>query len=226
MGKVNNVVKILFWLIVFAGLVGIGVGGYYLNNKIDNLKKTVLSLDYSKKDIEIAASDQIADVEVLTCSSACKSEIEKIVSDAVLAGSRGEVERIVETKTIVTESSGTDYIAMGSTSTTISTDWVTLEETGVYIDLIEDYGEDAIVSWEVFLKVQHSNGQAFARLYDATNNIAVDLSELSTTNNAEFERVSSGYLPFWRGRNLYEIQVKSLNSFLVTYSGGRIKISY
>ena len=92
--------------------------------------------------------------------------------------------------------------------------------------LENDYGDGAKVSWEASLKVAHGNGKAFARLWDDTNKIAVDFSELTTTDNVDFEQVTSKYLPFWRGRNLYKVQIKSLNSFEVTYSGGRIKISY
>ena len=101
-----------------------------------------------------------------------------------------------------------------------------IEAAEVYIDLENDYGKDAKVSWEASLKVAHSNGQAFARLYDDTNKIVVLESEISTTNNADFEQTSSSNLSFWKGRNLYKVQIKSLNSFEVTYSGGRIKISY
>jgi hypothetical protein len=66
----------------------------------------------------------------------------------------------------------------------------------------------------------------FARLYDSTNKIAVSGSELTTINNVSYQHVSSPQLALWRGRNLYKVQVKSLNGFEITYSGGKIKITY
>ncbi|KKQ37362.1 MAG: hypothetical protein US53_C0020G0015, partial [Candidatus Woesebacteria bacterium GW2011_GWA1_37_7] len=120
----------------------------------------------------------------------------------------------------------TTYIPMGSSTIVTSTDWVDVPDSGVYIDLERDYGKSAKVSWEASLKVAHGNGKAFARLYDDTNKIAVDYSEITTENNVNFKQLSSGNLPFWRGRNLYKVQLKSLNSFEITYGGGKIKVSY
>jgi len=115
---------------------------------------------------------------------------------------------------------------MGTSFSTTSTSWTEIPDSGVYIDLLNDYGDKATVSWETSLKVAHGNGKSYARLYDNTNKIAVDFSELSTEKNANYQQVSSGNLPFWRGRNLYKVQIKSLNSFEITYSGGKIKIIY
>jgi hypothetical protein len=226
MNKLLKIIKIMFWAVIILGLVGLGVGGYFINKKIEELKLSVLSSDYSEQNIQSVEKDKTPDIKEISCTDACRNEIEEIVSNTVLDVGLDKTEKIIETKTIVTDSSGTDYVALGSTSSTTSMDWVTLEETGVYINLENDYGKDAAVSWDVTLKVAHANGQAFARLYDATNNIAVDYSELTTTDNADYLRVGSGNLPFWRGRNLYKVQIKSLNSFEITYGGGNIKIIY
>jgi hypothetical protein len=154
-------------------------------------------------------------------------DVKTIVSDIVATlSARPQTKTVVKERVVTKESHGTTYIPLGTTATTTSTDWVTVEDSATYIDLINDYGKNATASWQASLKVAHGNGQAFARLYDDTNKIAVDGSEISTTNNASFEQVSSGNLPFWRGRNLYKVQIKSLNSFEVTYSGGKIKVSY
>lgn len=123
-------------------------------------------------------------------------------------------------------SGGTDYISMDSVFSTTSSDWVDVSASETYIDLVNDYSEDASVVFSAFLKVAHGNGKAFVRLYDATNNIAVSGSELTTENNSDYVQVASSNLPFWRGRNLYKMQIKSLNSFEVTVSGGKLKISY
>jgi len=76
------------------------------------------------------------------------------------------------------------------------------------------------------LKVDHGNGQVFVRLWDDTNKITVNGSEMSTVNNADYKLVTTGDIPFWQGRNLYKVQIKSLNSFVVSYTGGKIRISY
>ncbi len=161
-----------------------------------------------------------------TCSESCFEQINSIVSEAVATLSGITTQKIIEKQTVVTSSSGTDYIPMGATASTTSVDWINVDESAVYLNVEGDYGNNAIVSWEVSLKVAHGNGKAFARIYDETNKIAVDFSEVSTENNADFMRVSSGNLPFWKGNNLYKVQIKSLNSFEVTYSGGKVIIRY
>ena len=120
----------------------------------------------------------------------------------------------------------TSYITMGGTSTTTSTNWIDVPGSGVYVDLAHDYSLSAYVTFTAVLKVAHGNGQAFVRLYDATNNIAVTGSELTTINNATDTQVTSGRLNLWSGNNLYKVQIKSLNSFEITYTNGKIKISY
>ena len=89
-----------------------------------------------------------------------------------------------------------------------------------------DFSQTAYVTFEASLKVADGNGQAFARLFDATHGIAVDGSEISTTNNADFKFVGTNKLNLWNGKNLYKVQLKSLNGFVITYSGGKIKIVY
>ena len=120
----------------------------------------------------------------------------------------------------------TTYIPLSGSFSTTSTDWYDLQGVEAYIDLEKEYGKGATVSWEGSLKVAHGNGQAFARLFDTTHGIAVSGSEISTTNNSDLKLVTSGNLNLWAGRNLYRVQIKSLNSFEVTYGGGKIKIAY
>ena len=120
----------------------------------------------------------------------------------------------------------TSYIPMGSITTTTSTGWSDVKDSEVYIDLKNDFSQTAYVSFETSLKVADGNGQAFARLYDATHGIAVDGSEISTTNNSDYKFVGTGKLNLWNGKNLYKVQLKSLNGFVITYSGGKIKIVY
>jgi hypothetical protein len=158
-----------------------------------------------------------------SCGESCKKIVSDIVSKAIASVS--STTKIIEKKT-TTKSFGTVYVPMGTSYTTTATDWYTIDDTGVYINLENDYGASAKVSWEALLKVAHGNGQAYARLWDDTNKIAVMGSELTSINNSEYQFVSSGNIPFWKGRNLYKVQVKSLNSFEVFITGGKIRITY
>lgn len=126
----------------------------------------------------------------------------------------------------VSNSKNISYISLGETYSTTSTDWVDVPGSGVYIDLEADYGKSAKVSWGAYLKVAHANGKAFARLYDDTNKIAVNFSEIETENNSDYKLVDSRNLSLWKGKNLYKVQIKSLNSFEVSYTSGKLKINY
>lgn len=117
----------------------------------------------------------------------------------------------------------TSYISLDGSYATTSTTWVDVPGTEVTFD-ISAYGVSPTITWQASLKVAHGNGQAFARIYDSTHGIAVNGSEISTTNNVDYKNVSSGNLSFWSGNNTYKVQVKSLNSFEVSYTGGKIKI--
>lgn len=133
-------------------------------------------------------------------------------------------QQITTTTSVKTQK--TSYITMGTSFATTSSDWVEVPDSSVYIDLANDYSLSAYVTWDTSLKVAHGNGAAYARLYDATNNIAVQGSELVVANSAVATPVFSGKLELWRGNNLYKVQIRSLNGFEVTASGGRVKVVY
>lgn len=157
------------------------------------------------------------------CGSECKKEIRKSVSDAI-ATIAAVPKTIIKTQS--QKSQQTSYISLDGTVSTTGTSWVDAPGIEVAFDLTKDYSKDALVSWEASLKVAHGNGQAYARLFDVTHGIAVAGSEISTTNNSSYLRVSSGNLGLWAGRNVYRVQLKSLNSFEITYTGGRMRITY
>ena len=161
------------------------------------------------------------------CGEDCKKEVNDIVSKAISTVSGTTTTKTIIQKETATEtpSKKTAYIPLSGPITTTSTGWVDAVGTDVYIDLANDYGKNTYVSWEGFLSIANGNGTAFARLYDATHGIAVNGSEISTTNGTSTQ-VTSGSLNLWAGRNLYRVQLKSLNSFVVTFTSGRIKINY
>lgn len=159
-----------------------------------------------------------------SCGTACKSEIQRVVSEA-MATLSAKPQTTTKTTTAPIEKK-TSYISLSGPITTTSTAWVDASGVEVYVDLTNDYSKDATVYWEATLSVANGNGQASARLFDVTHGIAVNGSEISLTNNATPTLVSSGNLSLWSGKNLYRVQLKSLNSFVVTFASGRIKIVY
>jgi hypothetical protein len=216
--KIDKFIKV--YLLV--GTFLLAAGFYYLNGKVDKLSdslgKTILP--------DIATSDGSSDV----CGETCKSQIESSVASAIasLSGTSKTPTPKPTSLALPSASSKTQtaYIPLAGPVTTTSTAWVDVPGTEVYIDLASDYGKNAQVSWDTFLSIANSNGQAFARLYDATHGIAVDGSTVSVVNNSALTQVASGNLNLWSGRNLYRVQIKSLNSFTVTFGSGRIKITY
>ncbi len=214
----------IFLIAIFA--FGITFSFLFLSDRLTKIESRVSSIISQQGVVEEVSPDNEVDNQEDGCGEKCKEEISKSVSSAIAKITPTMVTASKPAAAVTTKTGGTTYIPMGTTYTTTSTDWYTINDTAVYIDLINDYSAEATVSWEASLKVAHGNGQAYARLWDDTNKIAVNGSELTTINNSSYTLVSSGNLPFWRGRNLYKVQVKSLNSFEVTETGGKIKISY
>lgn len=204
--------------LMFVGIGFFGVGFVNLWNRVGKLEQErIFNFD---GDTETIYVDQ--------CGEECKAEITRQVTllgqDFEGQGGNAEEQEVV----VVNQSTPTQttYVPLGVTFASSSTSWENVADTEVWIDVNNDYGGDAYISWSASMKVAHGNGQAYVRLYDKTNGIAVNGSELTTVNNSDFENKSSGKLNLWSGNNEYVVQMKSLNGFEVTYSGGKIKVSY
>jgi hypothetical protein len=217
-------------IVVFAALVATVV---FLVVVVWDMKSQIgeLSQQRNNQIVQVAQSGTTP-VPIGTPASstgASKEEVEQLKQyfDTALSTISGTTQTVIkETKETVTAVTQTTYIPMGSAASTTNTDWVDVADSNVYIDLVNDYSEDAYVTWEASLKVAHANGIAFARLFDETHGIAVSGSEIKVENSDTYVQTSSGYLPLWRGNNLYKVQIKSLNSFEVTYSSGKVKIRH
>ena len=219
----KKVIILLFILL----LLTVSGGFLYFNDRLQKVESRISDLTkQSYKTSELLPTTDNVDTQKEGCGDQCKKEIESAVARAVVAITPTAIKTPVTTVSRTTVKGGTTYIPMGTTYESTSTDWYTIDDTATYIDLINDYGKTASVSWEASLKVAHGNGQAYVRLWDDTNKIAVDGSVLTTENNSEYKLVTTGVLPFWKGRNLYKVQIRSLNSFVVSYTGGKIRISY
>ncbi len=162
------------------------------------------------------------------CDSACQKMIQDKINNAVatIAASLANLPKTQVTQTTkVNQTKQTSFVSLGSSGSTNNTNWTDVAGTGVYIDLKNDYSEGAYVTWDAFLSSGNGSGKAYARLYDATHNIAVDGSEL-TSSSAALTQMFSGSLNLWAGKNLYKVQIKSLDSNTATFGSGRIKIVY
>ncbi|AKM83382.1 hypothetical protein A2422_04200 [Candidatus Woesebacteria bacterium RIFOXYC1_FULL_31_51] len=166
-----------------------------------------------------------------TCGSDCKAYIDS----AILNVSQKDISLPTTSPTSTTKptflpttkpKTFISYIPIAGPATTTSTTWEDVSGTDFNLDLNTNYGSNAKTSWEAFIKVAHNNGQVFARLIDVTHGIVVNGSEISLINNSNLTQVSSGPLSFWSGNNQYRVQLKSLNSFEVTFGSGRVKITY
>jgi len=118
----------------------------------------------------------------------------------------------------------TTYVPFSGSFSTTATDWTDDSGNQAYVDLKNNYSATAYVTFEASIRVP-GGGVVFARLFDSTHGIAVDGSEISTSSSSS-TLVSSGKLNLWSGNNLYKVQIKSLNSFNVTFDSGRIKLVY
>ena len=218
--------KVLILFIILL-LIIVSGGFFYFYDRFQKVESRISDLTKQnyKTPQPLPATDNV-DTQKEGCGDLCKKEIEDAVVKAMAAITPTMIKTSTTTVAQTTQKGGTTYIPMGTTYESTSTDWYTIDDTATYIDLINDYGKTASVSWEASLKVAHGNGQAYVRLWDDTNKIAVDGSVLTTENNSEYKLVTTGVLPFWKGRNLYKVQIRSLNSFAVSYTGGKIRISY
>lgn len=168
-----------------------------------------------------ATTPQAAPLVNDVCGKECRSAIEEIVSGSVATISAlPKNTQVVQT----TSKFQTTYIPLGSAFSTNKTDWAGGTSSDFYL-VKEDYGSNAYFSWEPSIKVGYGGGKVSARIFDVTNGIAVDGSEVSTTSQSSTQ-ISSGALNFWSGRNLYRVQIKSLNEWDVFYDSGRLKAYY
>ncbi len=158
-----------------------------------------------------------------SCGSVCQQVIEEKISQAVATLSAKEnktPEKITPSK--VTTQPQTIYIPLGGGGSTANTTWTDVGNAEVYFDL-NDYPNLVEARFEGFIRVKNGNGKAFARLYDVTHSIGVQGSDIES-DSENFTLVISSPLSFWQGKNLYRIQLKSLNGYDAYLDSGRIKL--
>ena len=212
----------VFKIVVLICIVVICVFLAFLYGKVDKLESGVATGTGSA----ILPPQAIKDSQqVDICGEDCKSQITQEVARAMATVSGTSKKDVVYQSVPVSGQSKITYIPIPGSMTTTSMEWADAPGTDIYIDMAKDYGKVSWVDWEAVLKVDSGNGKAFARLYDVTHKIGVNGSEVSASSATPTQAASTGNMSFWAGRNLYKVQIKSLNSYEVTFSGGRIKIT-
>lgn len=159
------------------------------------------------------------------CGDDCKKQIEEVVGKNKVEVVKTVIATPIPQATTKIKAQ-TAYIPIAGPITSTSSDWYDAPGTEFYLNFNTDYGKSAYANWDASLKIKDGNGTAFARLYDVTNKIAVNGSEVNVTNSGNLSQTISGGLSFWAGNNLYRVQLKSLNGFEITFGGGRVKIIY
>lgn len=170
------------------------------------------------------------------CDASCKAQIEaelqtklenrnsEIISTSVPTPTP-TIQIVQKSGTSTSQTKTTTYIPFSGPFSTTNTDWTNVSGAEAYVDLKNNYNVNAYVTFEASIRA-NGGGEVHARLFDTTHGIAVDGSEVSTTVSGASTLVSSGKLNLWSGNNLYAVQIKSLNSFNVTFDSARIKLVY
>jgi len=116
------------------------------------------------------------------------------------------------------------YIPITSSGSTSAPDWTAIVPSEFYLDLT-NYAGAKEIRLEAYLLAYQGAAQVSARLYDLSNNRAVDFSEVQTQNSI-FTRVESSGMKIWRGNNRYVLQLKSGTGAQVQLQDAKIKILF
>ncbi len=153
------------------------------------------------------------------CGEDCKKTIQEMITESMATISASP--KIVYTSPKQTgNQQKVTYIPIPGGFSTRLTEWSDVARSEVYIDLAE-YSGEPYIDWEATVRAVSGNIQV--RLFDVTHAIAVGSSEIKSVSSA-FTTISSGVINLWQGRNLYRVQVKSLDGSEVFFDSGRIKI--
>jgi len=165
-------------------------------------------------------------IEKSGCDASCQKEIADQVARAMATLSASPKVTVVNTVPVSTSKPQDAYIQISGSGSTKNTGWTDVIGTDFSFDVTRDFDKGAKFAWEGFLRVSNANGTAFARIFDVTHGIGVDGSDIYVTNKGDFTRANSINMNFWAGRNVYRVQIKSLNTLNVDYMGGKIRVSY
>jgi hypothetical protein len=215
------ITAIVFLVLILSNLIVLDL------NLIKQEKATANLNTSSDNQAEIIPTPSISSSSQTTGSAQCDFDCQQIINQKIsqaIATLSANQSTSQSTKTNTQKSSQPQvvYIPLGGGGSSSSRDWADIGNAEVYLDL-KDYPTLTEARFEGFLGVKNGNGKSFARLYDVTHSIGVQGSEIESTSE-KFTMVISGTLSLWQGKNLYRVQVKSLNGYDANFDSGRIKL--
>jgi hypothetical protein len=160
------------------------------------------------------------------CDETCQKEIADQVARAIATLSGSPKVSTSKSLPAATAKPQDIYIQISGSGSTEKTDWVDVIGSDFSFDVNSDFGKGANFAWEGFLRIPSGGGTAYGRIYDVTHGVAVNGSQISVTDQRDFTRANSANMYFWAGRNVYRVQIKSLDLYDVDYTGGKIRVSY
>lgn len=157
------------------------------------------------------------------CGDECMAYINQAVSQ--LTPSQPEEEDVKPTQSVVKKTAKikrVSYVPVPGSGSVLENDWTDITGTDFYLSKV-DYPGYLEAYFEVSFKLFNGNGIAYVRLFDVSNAIAVQGSEVSTSSQTS-TFISSGNISLWEGNNLYRVQAKSLTADTTVFESARLKI--
>lgn len=119
-------------------------------------------------------------------------------------------------------SNSVTYVPIPGSGSVLSNTWTNLPGTEFYFNQ-SDFPKLKEAYFEANFNLLNGNGQAFLRLFDATNGIEIWGSEIKATGQQSVA-VISPKITLRPGNNLLRVQAKSLTADTTVYHSGRLKL--
>lgn len=237
-------------IILVLVLIGLTIGGFYYrfafvkNTRQDLTQSQPREVPLTNEEEDSTSTEDI--FEKLAESKAKSDELNKSIDPTnksledrikLLEASLTVLERrqdIVEKASGITTGSTTtsgstgalppSYIPLGSGGSTSATDWTSVDNLDVIIDPA-DYPGYKSMRLEVSLRTFQGNGQAYARLYNNDDGLAIPTSEVSTTSQ-DYNWQNSATFKLNSGKKTYKIQLKTLTGYEASVQSARIRVNF
>lgn len=170
----------------------------------------------STKPIDIKSIQNYIETELEKAIATVSAEINK------LKNTQSSVQTITQQQT--SQNQSTLYVTLGGSVSTSNRDWSYVGGSEAYFNKA-DYKGAKKISFEAFLKINSGNGEANARLYDATNKVVISDSEIFGGGET-FVLRSTPVSNLMDGNNLYQVQLRSTTGYEAYMDGARFKIEY